>query len=414
MANQSATRVLIVADDLTGALDSAGAFAGHGIPTKVVAQTLASDPESVRSAQVVAVNTASRHLPADDAAAQVQWAARHFAGQQFDYIYKKVDSTLRGNVVAETVALMDSLGRGVALVAPAFPAQGRTVINGIVHVEGLPLAQTGFATDPLSPPPLEPLGEVFGSVIGRDHVKAWRHGEVVKWPEVGVVIADADSEEHMSELFDKVAAQAHQVLLVGSAGLGEILASRLQAARNKGAGNQGATSSEPALAATDSPVVYVVGSRAARSREQVEQLRRESDTVVIEAPSGVAGEIVDAQGARQVVLLAIDDPEADMAEPAEVAQRLARTGLEIAAFVRAGALVVTGGDTAIAVLETAGCRVLDVCGNLMPGIPFSKFELKGRPMHLVTKAGGFGTPDTFVEILQCFRTGTTSRTREGT
>ena len=408
MANESGPRVLIVADDLTGALDSAGAFAGQGIPTKVVAQTLASDPQAVLDAQVVAVNTASRHLPADDAAAQVQWAARHFAGQSFAYIYKKVDSTLRGNVVAETVALMDSCGRGVALVAPAFPAQGRTVTNGIVHVEGVPLAQTGFATDALSPPPLEPLGEVFGSVIGRDHVKAWRHGEALMWPELGVLIADAESQQHMSELFDKVAAQAHQILLVGSAGLGEILASRLQAARN-----QAAITAAPALAATDSPIVYVVGSRAARSREQVEQLRRESDTVVIEAPNGVAGEIVDARGARQVILLANDDPEADMAEPEEVAQRLARTGLEVAAFVRAGALVVTGGDTAIAVLETAGCRVLDVCGNLMPGIPYSKFELKGRPMHLVTKAGGFGMQDTFVDILRCFRSGTTSRVEEG-
>ncbi len=402
MAGDSIGRVLIVADDLTGALDSAGAFASEGIPTKAVAQTLASKPEAARTAQVVAINTASRHLPADKAAEQVRWCARQFAGQRFDYIYKKVDSTLRGNVVAETVALMDACGRGVALVAPAFPAQGRTVVNGIVHVEGVPLAQTGFASDALSPPPLAPLGEVFGSVIGRDHVKAWRHGEALTWPEIGVVIADADNQEHMSELFDRVAGQAHQILLVGSAGLGEIMATRLQ----------GEKTSTAALPATDSPIVYVVGSRAARSREQVEQLGRESDTVFIEAPNGVVEEIVDAEGARQVVLLAVDDPEADMAKPEKVAQRMARTGLEIAAFVRAGALVVTGGDTAIAVLETAGCRVLDVCGNLMPGIPFSKFELKGRPMHLVTKAGGFGTADTLVDILRCFRSGTVSRDLE--
>ena len=403
MASDTTARVLIVADDLTGALDSAGAFASLGMPTKVVAQTLASDPQAVGDAQVVAVNTASRHLPPDEATKQVQWSARQFAGQQFDFIYKKVDSTLRGNVVAETVALMDACGRGVALVAPAFPAQGRTVTNGIVHVEGVPLAQTGFATDALSEPPLAPLGEVFGSVIGHDHVRAWRHGQPVTWPDRGVVIADAESQENMSELFDKVAGQAHQVLLVGSAGLGEILANRLQDANN----------TAPALTAIDSPIVYVVGSRAARSREQVEQLRRESDTVVIDAPNGVVSEIVDAEGARQVVLLAIDDPEADMAEPAEVAQRMARTGLEIAAFVRAGALVVTGGDTAIAMLETADCRSLDVRGNLMPGIPFSDFELKGRPLHLVTKAGGFGTPDTFVDILRCFRTGATIPAGEG-
>jgi uncharacterized protein YgbK (DUF1537 family) len=403
VASESSGRVLIVADDLTGALDSAGAFAVQGAPTKVVAQALASDPQAVRSAQVVAVNTASRHLPPEEAAVRVKRCAQHFAGQQFDFIYKKVDSTLRGNVVAETLALMDSCGRGVALIAPAFPAQGRSVIDGTVHVEGVPLAQTGFATDALSPPPLEPLGDVFGGVIGRDHVNAWRHGEALNWPESGVVIADADRQAHMSELFDKVAGQATQILLVGSAGLGEILASRLR----------GAKTAATDLAATDGPIVYVVGSRAARSREQVERLRGEPDTVVIEAPYGVAGELFDAEGARQIVLLAIDDPEAEAAEPEVVAQRLARTGLDIAASVNSGALVVTGGDTAIALLDAAGCHVLEVRGNVMPGIPFSEFELQGRPMQLVTKAGGFGTADTFVEILKYFRSGTSSCDGEG-
>ena len=82
---------------------------------------------------------------------------------------------------------------------------------------------------------------------------------------------------------------------------------------------------------------------------------------------------------------------------------MARTGLEVATFNRAAVVVVTGGDTAMALLIEAGSSVIEVCGNLMPGIPYSQFEWKGRRLHLVTKAGGFGTRDTFVDIVRCFR-----------
>jgi len=392
----AAARVLIVADDLTGALDTAGAFAEQGIPTKVVAQPVANDPELLRGAQVVAVNTASRHLPAEDAAAHVQQCTRLFSTQRFDIVYKKIDSTLRGNVVAETLRLMDVANRHKALVAPAFPAQGRTVTGGVVHVDGVPLAQTGFANDALSPPPLEPLGDVFGVAIGREHVKAWRRGEALPRLDAGVVIADAESERDMSELFEKVADYTDETLLVGSAGLGEMLALRLN----------GANGEAPGLTAISGPIVFVVGSRAARSREQVEKLRRQPQTVVIDAPNGIVGATTDAAGAEQIVIVAVENPEATGADAEEVAHRMAKTGLEIAAFMRAEAMVVTGGDTAIAVLEESGCTIIDVCGNLMPGIPFSTFRWKGRRMHLVTKAGGFGTPDTFVDIVRRFRVGT--------
>ena len=73
--------------------------------------------------------------------------------------------------------------------------------------------------------------------------------------------------------------------------------------------------------------------------------------------------------------------------------------------VGAGAIVVTGGDTAIALLEASGSSVIEVCGNLMPGIPYSALQWNGRPVYLVTKAGGFGEKDTMVKIVRCLRSG---------
>ena len=129
-------RVLIVADDLTGAMDSAGPFAALGMETWVVAVPMRSDPSTLESARVVSVNTDSRHLRAAEAALRVRGIARHLGADAFDIVIKKIDSTLRGNVVAETMALLEASGRREAVVAAAFPAQGRTVRGGIVHVDG--------------------------------------------------------------------------------------------------------------------------------------------------------------------------------------------------------------------------------------------------------------------------------------
>src|SRR6267142_267833 len=112
----SPARVLIVADDLTGAMDSAGPFAAFGVETWVVAVPMRCDPASLHSARVISVNTDTRHLSGVQAAARVNEVVRHLGVGGFDIIVKKIDSTLRGNVVAETMALLDVSGRREAMV----------------------------------------------------------------------------------------------------------------------------------------------------------------------------------------------------------------------------------------------------------------------------------------------------------
>lgn len=389
----TAARVLIVADDLTGALDTAGPFAARGIPTKVVTDPLSCEPAAAEGARVVALNTSSRHLPAAQAARHVQQCVQRFADGGFSLFFKKIDSTLRGNVAAETIAVLTACELERALVAPAFPAQGRTVIDGVVHVEGVPLAQTGFARDALSPPPLQPLGDVFADLVGRASVAAWRSGDQLDPSGKTVVIADALRDDDLSEVFDKVAASGSKTLLVGSAGLGNVLARSLRGGDRY------------PLPVTTKPIVFVVGSRASRSREQVARLRALADTATVEAPNGVIHQTHDIAGANQIVLLAVEDPKAGAGDAVEVANNITRAGLAMIERTGADVCVVTGGDTAIALLTMANCKVVDVCGDLMPGIPFASFQWQGRTIHLVTKAGGFGVADTMVDIVRRLRAG---------
>ena len=116
----------ILADDLTGAADCGLAFLRAGLPVTV---GLGAAP-----GPVAAIDLDTRRMSADDAAA----AVREAAGRAEGLVYKKLDSTLRGHVAAEIRAALEATGLARAVIAPAFPAQGRTVRGGQVFVDGEP------------------------------------------------------------------------------------------------------------------------------------------------------------------------------------------------------------------------------------------------------------------------------------
>ena len=386
-------RVLIVADDLTGAMDSAGPFASLGIETWVVAVPMRCNPASLKSARVVSVNTDTRHLPGPQAAVRVREIVRHLGVGSFDIVVKKIDSTLRGNVVAETVALLDVSGRREAVVAAAFPAQGRTVRGGIVHVDGKPLAQTAFAKDALSSPPLAPLQQVFAEAKPGLRVRA-----VVPSDAFGdgtdIWIADSEFDADLARIVETLESRMNSVLMVGSAGLTHALAQVCFEGHPAPSGRQHVTGT----------IVFAVGSRAQRSAEQVEALAAEPGTKVLRVPNGRL-QCTEIPLARNLVLKATADDAGREGDAGRVAADMARHAIGLAHRAQAHALVATGGDTAIAILTASDNPALQVLGDLMPGIPYARIRLQGSPIWLVTKAGGFGGRDTFREIARKLREG---------
>ncbi|MGH8676790.1 MAG: four-carbon acid sugar kinase family protein [Burkholderiales bacterium] len=391
---QPRPRVLIVADDLTGAMDTAGPFAQQGLATRVVAEPLGCDPAAVSAARVVSLNTESRHLSEVQSAQRMQACAERFIGSQsFEVIFKKIDSTLRGNVVSETLALLRSCKRTSALVAPAFPAQGHTVRGGVVHVNGMALPQTSFASDALSPPPLAPLPDVFRATSSERPVVSWVPGTNLPSAVGGIVIADSESDADLATVLGLAKDRLADTLLVGSAGLARALARLL---------GSGVPEARPP-ATVDGPIVFVVGSRAASSREQVQRLRAMPGTVVLEAPNGMLTVPRDVPAAAQTVILAVADPITGEGDARQVARGLSHAALQLSRQLGSRALVATGGDTAIALLDASRCSALEVLGELMPGIPYARLTLDAKALLLVTKAGGFGNRETFVEIVRRLR-----------
>lgn len=126
-------KVLVLADDLTGALEC-GALLQDCVVTL-------GEPADAACA---AVDTETRHAPPEQARETVRRLAQQFPAE---WIYKKTDSTLRGNIGAE----LAGLPAGRIHYAPAYPQLGRTVRGGRLFVDGVPVEETAFARDPLDP-----------------------------------------------------------------------------------------------------------------------------------------------------------------------------------------------------------------------------------------------------------------------
>ena len=141
----------IIADDLTGANDTALQFHNRGASTKIL---LDSDcvPKVKAGTEVWALSSESRNIPVEDAVKKVQSSVKTFLDNfTFDYYYKKVDSTLRGHIARETLTMLEILEYDAAIIIPAFPQEGRITVGGYHIAKGVPIGRTEIAIDPHSP-----------------------------------------------------------------------------------------------------------------------------------------------------------------------------------------------------------------------------------------------------------------------
>ncbi|WP_160148765.1 four-carbon acid sugar kinase family protein [Amycolatopsis alkalitolerans] len=366
-------RLVIVADDLTGAADAAAAF---GPFAEVALDASAALP----GAEVVAVDTDSRHRGAAFAAKAVTAAVRAAAAAGFP-LYKKIDSTLRGNIAAEIGAALHELS-ATALLAPAFPGTGRTVTGGVLRVGGAPrgdlrelFAGTGLPTALI---PLETVRKGPSEVVGAHRAAG-----------VAVVCADAETDADLQILNAAAATLGPQVLLVGSAGLTRV------AARARGAGPR------PFPPAPDGAVLTVLGSYSALAAEQRAALMASGEVtaVPLAAPFGLAerNRAAAMLAATDGDTLLVPDPGApvERARAADVADALAAVAARClsANRERLCGLILTGGETARAVLLAAGVTGFDVLGEVEPGVVRASVPALGG-LPLITKAGAFGGPGT--------------------
>lgn len=206
-------RFAIIADDLTGSSDSGVQFARRGLISSVLFNIETMNLKKM-NADVVVVDTDSRGLKKEEAYQRVTRAAEKIKTFSFDHLYKKVDSTLRGNIGAEVDAVLEIIPKDFAIIAPAYPTIGRTTQNGEHYLNGKLIHETEISRDPKTPVLESNIEKLLHLQNNRksatltisDILQGKMHIEDMlqrfKAEGIQLVVADALEEEHLQMLVD--------------------------------------------------------------------------------------------------------------------------------------------------------------------------------------------------------------------
>ena len=393
-------KVLILADDLSGAADTALGFTRAGWVAEVLLRPGSGVPSA--NVDVVAVDTDTRPLTASCAIERTLYAYRALRAEG-QRLYKKIDSTLRGNWAFEVAALQPIAG--IAVVAPSFPSVGRTVRGGNVYVDGQPLEETSTWRLECGGRPAGVTAQLESAGLKCAHIdaEALRNEPELIAELIGslasrgvqAVVVDAQTERALRALADATMNHSTQLFWVGSGGLAADIAASLPRERI----------APQRFSPTRGSVVTVVGTLSDVSERQCAVLleRAEVHEIIVSpellrlgarGPKWIetAKTIATSIASGYDILVRIERERGpDMSKAGHIAGALAT--LVAPHFQRIGSLIATGGETARAILEHAGVTRLRLIGEIEPGVPLSRVvaaENAASP-YVVTKAGAFGS-----------------------
>lgn len=403
------TPVLVIADDFTGANDAGSGLAQAGARVHVLFGTGTSLPDE--AADVLVISTDSRAVSASRAAERVTQVVQYYAKQlQQGWLFKKIDSTLRGNVGAETTAALRASGKKMALVVPAVPRLGRTTRDGNVWVNQHLLTDTEFASDPktpiLSARILDQM-QIDGTEIDLPTLRSDRLDAVLAAAQ-GVVVVDAETEADLARLITAAAQLSERPLLVGAAGLSDALGAALSVRRSR-------------------PVLAVVGSMSGSAEQQIATLRNQRAVEVVdvdirqlfqqpawpERDRWIEQAATALRAGRHTVIRTCQHAsQRHEIEPLCQQHSVTRQQLGEAICALLGemtfslcrtqlphALYLSGGDVAIAVAQALGASGFNIQGLVAGCVPHGVLLNSEFTLPVMTKAGGFGDENTLVAAI---------------
>lgn len=423
-------KLAVIADDITGANDTAVQFSKHNISSCV---RIDFDQKKLlkETADVIVIDTDSRDIAPAAAYDRVKTVCEVLQHSGVKNIYKKVDSTLRGNLGAEIEATAAVFQPEVVVIAPAFPSNQRITVGGYHLLNQIPIELTEIARAPKSPVDesriVELLHKQTDVKIGLISLHTVMKGlEAVKQGikhclerKESWIVFDAVLDEHL-ELIVKATQDFHKVLWVGSAGLAEQLPAFYQwsAEANK------------KVITAKGPVLVIAGSVSKVTQAQVSEALRLSNIELIKV--NVANLFQDAeleitqctrqaqalleQGKDILIASAVNDGDVSAAVAAgkccglsnievseQTAVALGDIVAQLADYQLAG-MILTGGDTAIHVCRSLEAEAIEVLEEVAVGIPLGRL-VGGRcnGLQVVTKAGAFGQEDAFILSIQAMR-----------
>jgi D-threonate/D-erythronate kinase len=371
--------LVVIADDFTGAAEIGGVAARYGLAAEVQTAWTAG-----REIDVIAVDADTRSLPAPEAARNACALAKQIGISTVSWVYKKIDSVLRGPVVAEIDAVLEALVMRRALLVPANPSLGRVIREGCYFINGEPINKTDFGKDPEYPA----LSPDVRKILGTSSVAVLRPQDAL--PERGIILGEAGSVDDVTAWAQRL---DDQTLPAGAAEFfAKILETRLGRSAGPSVPPSGGMACEKAL--------LVCGSASAQSRVVREEFERRSLPVLfVPQDRGTADSLqawTDAAAAalssHDRVLLCIDQHSPRDAEGPALINDLLYAVERLLSRTPVDHLYVEGGATASALIRRLGWTRLRVDRELAPGVV--SLEVQGEHRRRLTvKPGSYRWPD---------------------
>ncbi len=428
----SSNTTCIIADDLTGANDTALQFYLKGANCQILLEDKSAEPLNMKGTQVWAISTETRNMDAEPAALKVADATRRFMETiNADYYFKKIDSTLRGNIAVEVLAVLETLGMDAAIMVPAFPQEGRVTIGGYHLLKGVPIERTEMARDPHSPIleshiptlmayQLDDKSDLVGAVELKTVMKG--AGPIIKrlkeLIENGkkIIVMDAVSTVDIEQIILAMSKLTYNILPVGAAALAHELCEYWYADSEL----QHINKTIPAL-----PKLVVSGSATNITAKQIEKLEQSDEydntlfvqldlkTIVAGVQDELVNRIVQNLGMNNIVVVHTSKLLQDFDGFSEdsLNAELTKSGLSnaITDFLaeltkrvlenKDVILITLGGETSYKCCRAIGASQLQLIDEVAPAIALS---LDHEAHWIVTKSGNLGGVNTLIDILNYF------------
>lgn len=425
----------IVADDLTGANDTALQFFIKGSNTEIIFDT----DENIQNHPNIgtfALTTESRNIDAKEAAQKVWEGAKKLKENlSVEYFYKKIDSTLRGNIAVETLAMLDAIGYDAAVIAPAFIREGRITIGGYQLLKGVPIERTDAARDSYAPiydsyiPDVlkKQVNESFYDSIATIQLNVVAKGagpitsklnELVSGGKK-LIVADAVSAIDLEQIVLAITKSQYNILPVGSAGLANALGNVWLPENNI----EHIQKIIPKL-----PKLILSGSKNSMTTAQINKLLLDDDInnvysidlklqdILSNDSDAMAERIIHNFGKDNIVIAHVskiqDETQEEKGKEKLIDEGITKEMLasmitdylaNIAQKVKKMSeciLITIGGETSYKCTNAVNCEYLQVVDSILPAISLCMDSNAG---FVVTKSGNMGSITALVDIVNYFK-----------
>lgn len=411
---------LVLADDLTGALDSGVQLSEKGMRVVIIPHHSIAMPD-LKEVDFLVYNTETRHCSAKEAGEIVSSLVRKAKAVGVGTFYKKTDSGLRGNIGAELSALLEATGEKRLHFIPAYPLAGRTTKNGKQYIREELLENSIFARDPIEPAVRSDVGEIIRTAV---EIPTWNLSVERGLPEKaeleefrGILIYDAETDAELLKIADYLLKEKELKAVAGCAGFlsaypvpklpEKELSSKLQF-KDLLKGEKLLVLSGSMNDVTKGQLRYSAERGNPRFHLPIEKLKKdcwnkEEKELFLQA---LGQKISDK---KLLLFDSLSENESKEGEkpliyPEEISLRIARHMGEFAGLLQKHfpdrILMVIGGDTLQGLINAEGITALYPIAELSQGVVLSKYVGKGKDCFVISKSGAFGKEEELVYLVE--------------